>query len=83
MFHRPVCVKCNTEFRPERNGIGLLDMADFGPYRIWEADLYKCPKCGTEIVVSFGHQAISEHYQDEFEGYLNYKREKSLVVENY
>jgi len=83
MYHRPVCVKCKTEFEPERNGIGLLDMADYSPYKIWEADLYKCPKCGIEIVVGFGQQAIFAHYQDGFEGYLDLKRKKSLVIENY
>jgi len=66
MYHRPVCVKCGVEMRPERNGVGILDMADYGPYQIWDADKYKCPECGYEIVVGFGCNAIAEHYQGHF-----------------
>ena len=83
MFHRPVCVKCQTEFRAEKDGIGLLDMAGYGPVKIWEADLYKCPKCGTEIVAGFAQQPTYEHHMDEFEGWLALKEEKSLVIRNY
>jgi len=55
--------------RPEHNGVGLLDM--FRPsdhdepqaYQIWDADLWKCPKCGYEIVTGFGQHPIAEHWQ--------------------
>ena len=83
MYHEPVCVKCECEFRPEKNGIGLLDMASYGPVKIWEADLYKCPKCGTEIVVGFGQRAAREHYQDGFGDWVAYKKEHSQVIKSY
>ena len=69
MYHRPVCVKCECEMRPEQNGVGLLDYFNPSdsdtpqPYRIWDADLWKCPKCGFEIVTGFGQRPIAEHYQ--------------------
>ena len=46
MNHKPVCVKCERELKPERNGVGCLDMADFGPCAVWDSDLWKCPTCG-------------------------------------
>lgn len=33
-YHRPVCPKCHVELRPERNGVGILDMANFGPHAL-------------------------------------------------
>ena len=45
-----VCAKCEnkyvpedtglgTEMRPETNGVYVIEMADFGPYKVWRADL--------------------------------------------
>ena len=59
MNHKPVCVKCNREMKPERNGVGCLDMTDFSPYAVWDSDLWKCPTCGYEILVGFGKDAIA------------------------
>jgi len=60
MNHKPVCIKCNTELRPEEVGVELLDMAEWGPYQLWNADLWKCPSCGIEIIVNFGN--YGEHH---------------------
>lgn len=82
MSHRPVCVKCQVEMRPEKSGVGLLDMASYGPYKLWESDLYKCPKCGCEIITGFGDYAITEHYEPSFTRILQAYKDKGLVVEN-
>ena len=71
MNHNPVCAKCQVEMRPETNGIGVLDMADFGPYQLWQADLWKCPVCGNEIIVGFAKEATTEHYLDGFDHTVN------------
>jgi len=78
-YHKPVCVKCQCELKPEWNGIGVLDYFNPSdspepkPYEIWDADLWKCPKCGYELVVGFGDMAIYHHHDDGFgralEGY--------------
>ena len=78
---RPVCVKCGCELRPERNGVGLLIMADFGPYKLYDADKHKCPKCGVEIVAGLGANAISEHFEASFERLVQSYRDKAEVVE--
>ena len=69
MRHRPVCVKCKLEMRPETNGVGLLDMfnppdkPEPQPYQVWDADLWKCPECGCEIVVGFGEGPVARHFE--------------------
>ncbi len=81
-FHRPVCVTCKCEMRPETNGVGVLDMADFGPYELWDADKWKCPKCGIEVVGGFAHNHISAHYEDDFISMIKYYEEKGLLIKN-
>jgi len=84
MNHRPVCVKCQVELTPEKNGVGLLDMASFGPYKIWEADLWKCPVCNYEIVVGFGRDAIAEHYDEtSFQGHIEWYQDHSLLIKSW
>ena len=81
--HRPVCVKCNCELRPEKNGVGILDMSDNGAYELWDADLWKCPKCGLEVVGGFAYNSISAHYKEDFQRMIDdYKRRGLLIVNN-
>ncbi len=84
MYHRPVCVKCNVELKAETNGVGLVDMASFGEYKVWESDLYKCPCCGYEIIVDFGQQAVAEHFEkDRFAKTLDFYRGHSQLVRSW
>lgn len=66
-YHKPVCVSCQLEYEPEKNGVALLDYASFGPYKLWEADKWKCKGCGHEIITGFTKQAYSEHYKSGFQ----------------
>jgi len=82
-YHRPVCRTCQVDLRPERNGVGVLDMADFGPVDLWDADLWKCPKCGLEVVSGFGNNPISSHYvKEEFSRLIDAYRKNSLIIES-
>ena len=83
MNHRPVCVKCNREMRPEMNGVGCLDMADFGACAIWDSDKWKCRACGYEILVGFGRDAIARNHQGEYfkKGQADYAK-RGLLVES-
>ena len=65
-FHRPVCTKCCCELHPETNGVGVLDTNDNGAYELWVADLWKCPKCGLEVVGGFGYDPVSARYTPGF-----------------
>lgn len=62
----PICVPCQRNYRCERNGI----LVRLGPDAIIDADLYKCPGCGHQVVRGFARQAAERHggsYQTMFD----------------
>lgn len=63
----PICVKCNLEMRPDKNGVTILLMAYTPPqpYEAYDADLVKCPKCGVQIIVGKAHNAFWMHFHKE------------------
>jgi DNA-directed RNA polymerase subunit RPC12/RpoP len=81
---KPICVKCGRYFKPFKIGIRVLEQMPrengvkpgnehndrWRPYKIWQADLYKCHGCGAEIVTGFGTTPIAEHYMPQFENVL-------------
>ena len=83
---KPICANCEIEYRPEKNGIRVCEHASFGPYKIWQADLWKCPKCEHLLISGFGFNAESEHYMDGFKELLKkvdfhcYEKVKSEVL---
>jgi len=81
-MHRPVCKKDNCEMRPETNGVGVLDYAGDRPYQLWDADLWKCPKCGVEIVGGFGLGPISEHFMEDFQRQIECYKNRGLLIAN-
>jgi len=58
-----VCVKCQTEYSSALGEIGVIvvEMAYNPPvpYKIWGADLLKCPGCGVEVVSGFSDRPIA------------------------
>lgn len=80
-YHKPVCVACRLEMRPEKNGIAVLDTAAFGPYQLWDADLWKCPECSMEIILGFGSRPYSAHYEEGFNAVLQRVRASGSIVE--
>lgn len=86
MYHRPVCVKCQVELRPEKTGVTLVDMFQKPPkpYSIWSADKWKCPICGYEVVIGFGASPLYVHSDDKFKEMLKKAKESSKsVIYNY
>ena len=87
-YHRPVCAKCHCEMRPETNGVGLLDMfkpsdkPEPQPYELWDADLWKCPKCGIEVVGGFANGPISSHFEEVFQDMIKHYKGMGLIIEN-
>jgi len=80
--HKPVCVKCQVELRNRMSGVGVLDIAQFGPYKVWDADLYYCPSCGFEVVIGFGVHAIAHHHEEGFTETLNRYRARTRLIES-
>jgi predicted RNA-binding Zn-ribbon protein involved in translation (DUF1610 family) len=77
-----VCVKCGVFLRPKTNGVGVLLMADFGPYQLWLADVVECPECGCQVIRGYGQHRIAEHYEGEsFERLVESYRERNLLYE--
>ena len=81
-YHRPVCVKCKCELRPETNGMGVLDMTNNGAYELWDADKWKCPSCGMEVIGGFGQGCISAHYQTDFYQMIAHYEKRGLLIRN-
>lgn len=79
-YHRPVCVSCEVDMYPEKNGIGVLDMVDTDPYKLWSADMWQCPRCSYQIIIGFGHNPVSEHYMPGFGDKVARYREHEGVV---
>ena len=73
-----VCNKCMVEYVPETNGVFVIEMFSTPPkpYKIWYADVKKCPDCGDTITTGFGSNALMEHYEDGFDKLL--ERAKSF-----
>lgn len=61
-----ICPKCEIPYLPEKNGIIVEEMAGFDPYKLWSADLLKCPKCGGEIIAGFGNQPLCIHSDPDY-----------------
>ena len=66
---KSVCAKCEVELKPEHNGVIVSEMMNNNTkiYKLWRADLWKCPGCGIEVVLGFASMPLMEH----FEGDIN------------
>ena len=64
-----VCVNCEVELKPEKNEVRIAEMfqRNTAIYKLWDADLWQCPICKTQIIAGFGQECIVEHYQPDFE----------------
>jgi hypothetical protein len=41
------------------------------PYKIWNADVWKCKSCGNQVVAGFGQKPLAEHFEKDFSEYLD------------
>ena len=70
-----VCLRCHRFLKVKKNGVvieegrPLTGQRDgpWGPYKLWQADLWVCPGCGVEIVMGFGRGPLSEHFRPDYE----------------
>lgn len=72
-----VCPNCGSgekvrgrEMSPKKNGVYVIEMADFGPYKVWMADLWECPRCAYQVIAGFPPVTLAEHYEDSFAKHL-------------
>jgi len=66
---KSVCVNCEVELKPEENGIVVAEMFQENTkiYKLWYADLWKCPLCDYKIILGFGNNPFMEHFQGDCE----------------
>lgn len=64
---KPICVKCETEFRMKTAGVVVKEMFQNNEqiYKIWYADLWDCPSCHSEIIFGFSEQPAVIHHEKE------------------
>jgi len=81
---RILCVKCQVEFRPEKNGVYVKEMMhhDQDVYKIWDTDLWQCPCCNFQVVSGFANYPIAEHFQATFPRILQTVNESGCVYTN-
>lgn len=76
-----VCAKCKKELRCKKNEIIVEELVLSKSCRIWEADLWECPKCGAEIIAGFGLEPIAEHFQKDYQKILAREKERVKVYQ--
>ena len=66
-----VCLQCRRFLRCRKNGVcieeGMPQGTEWGPYKLWHADLYECEGCGFTLVTGFAARPLAEHYQPTYE----------------
>ena len=67
---RPICVDCNARYACVENSVANSYANGAG---IQMGDMYRCPECGTRIVVEIAHDVIYEERAPELVAKLNRK----------
>ena len=62
-MNKPICVKCGVAFKEERTGVYVKELYGLDIYKVWAADLLKCPKCGIEILGSWGDNPLASCHE--------------------
>lgn len=67
-----MCIKCGLELVPDTNGVVVLELYQRNTqvYKIWDADLVKCPGCGIKMIKGFAMNPCAIHHQGDFDEIL-------------
>ena len=66
-MRKPLCVKCQTQFRSIESGVTVVTMDGCNqPYELIKADLLECPGCKTQVVACYANQPYSRHHDPDF-----------------
>lgn len=60
-----ICVNCQVEMKVDTVGalVQELFQNDTKVYRIWPADLMKCPGCGIRVISRFADKPMVQHFE--------------------
>ena len=65
-----ICVPCKVFLKIERNGVTFEEGFGDGqqrPYKLWMADLYRCPACDRQVIAGLGRDRVAEHYEPDYD----------------
>lgn len=64
---RVICTDCGLNFRNIKSGVLIKELfqEDKEVYRIWNADLLRCPGCKRTIINGLADNPIAEHWDKE------------------
>jgi hypothetical protein len=67
----PICIQCGLFFRVQKNGITWEERIrvsddEWRPYKLWQADLWECRGCGTQILTGHGQKPIAEYFENNY-----------------
>jgi hypothetical protein len=66
-----MCVKCGVEFIPQETGVYVEELSKaIGSYRVWMADVKKCPVCDFEIIYGYGDKPVASHFDKDYVDHL-------------
>jgi len=55
---------CGRFMRPKKNSVTVEELLEDGsPYKLFDADLWECPECESQVITGFGREPIAEHWQ--------------------
>jgi hypothetical protein len=85
MSLKPICMTCRVFYRPHRNGVFFTEGMPTGngewrPYKIWVGDLWKCWKCGHEIISGVGRNPIRVQHEPDFNHTQEVLGAKEIVI---
>ena len=76
-----ICVKCKLRYCVKKIAVVVNQTANFGSYKLWEADLKECPKCKHQIISGFASYLFSEHYQENHTKFYVKALQKNIVFD--
>lgn len=76
-----LCINCKVRYKTIKQGVTVEETAVFGSYKLWEADLKECPKCGHQIVAGFAKENFAEHYQEGYKEKLEQIKKEGMTFQ--
>ena len=78
---RILCTDCGRDFKIDKAGVLVKELfqGDKEVYRIWAADLLRCPGCNIMVISRFADRPIAEHIdKDKMAAVLKHCETKTL-----
>jgi hypothetical protein len=69
---------------PKKNGVPFIERTKLGgemrPYKIWDADMWACSKCGASVLIGFGERPFALNHEESFKVILAKIQEDPWVI---